>query len=322
MPRDGLAPYQADVNGDGWLDWVVVILHPDALTTPPGGTLSLLTCSGSAYTLSFALAPTDRGAPVLHAAADLTGDDAADLLVGIPICGAHACVEQAMLLVWTGSTLENRLEGASDDLPFPAYHVTPAGPGGRGQVEVQGTGWGSVGAGPYRPVVRTWSWDPHLQRFVVTRETTLSTNYRIHVLHDADRAYLEGNYALAQDLYYRVASDDSLEDWGAVESGRQNLAAYAAFRTALTYLRMGSPGDALAAYRILQNEYPEGSAGYGYAQMARAFWEEYAASDDLALACAAAQAFARAHASEILDPLYYGYANPSYAPQDVCPVLP
>ncbi len=322
MPSGGLAPLQADVNGDGWMDWVVVILHSDALTIPPGGTLSLLRCSGSAYTLSFALTSTDRGAPVLHAAADLTGDGAADLLVGLPACGAHTCFEQALLLVWNGATLVDRLEGSSDDLPNPTYHVTPAGAGGSGRVEVQGTGVGSVGAGPYRPVVRTWSWDPHAQRFVVTRETTLPTNYRIHVLHDADRAYLEGDYALAQDLYHRVVTDDSLDDWEAGESGRQNMAAYATFRKVLTYLRMGDQGDAQVAYGILQNGYPEGSAGRGYAQMARAFWEEYGASNDLALACAAAQTFAQAHPTEILDPLYQGYANPTYTPQDVCPVLP
>lgn len=316
---DGLLP--ADVNGDGWLDWLVLTLDPASENSPTGGTLWLLTCYGSAYSLAFRLTPSDRGAPALHGIVDLTGDGAADVVVGLPNCGAHTCFEQAQILVWDGATLTNRLEGSSDDLPYPHYLVIPPLAGEPGRVEIRGTGFGSVGAGPYRPVARTWSWEEDAQRFVVTGEATLPTYFRIHVLHDADRAYLEGNYPLAQELYHRVITDDTLDDWEAGERGRQNLAAYANFRKVLTYLRVGDLGDAQVALGILQNRFPSGSTGHAYAEMAHAFWQEYGAGSDLVAACLAAQAFAEAHPAEILDPLYYGYANPAYTPQGICPVL-
>ncbi|MEW6568024.1 MAG: hypothetical protein AB1449_07630 [Chloroflexota bacterium] len=321
-PAVAYGPLPADVDGDGWIDWLVIAGDPSSQTLPPGGTLWLLTCSGSAYDLSFRLAPTDRGAPILHGVADLTGDGAADVLLGLPLCGAHTCFEQAQALVWNGATLENRLQGTSDDLPYPSYSVTPAGPGEPGRVEIRGTGIGSVGAGPYRPVARTWSWDSTLGSFIVIREESLPSNFRIHVLLDADRADQQGNYTLAHDLYYRVITNDGLDDWEAGETGRENLSAYAMFRQVLSYLHMGDSGDAQVVYGILQGSYPTGATGHAYAELAQAFWEEYGATGDVAAACLAAQAYAEAHPVEILEPLYYGYANPAYTAQDICPTQP
>lgn len=322
VPAGSLGISQVDVNADGWLDLAGSTADPHSQANPPGGTLWVLVCSGQGYILGYSLTPPAAGAPVVHNVEDLTGDGSADLLIGLPTCGAHTCFEKADVLVWTGSTLEGRLEGTSEDLPSPAFEVLPAPAPRPAQIEIRGTGIASVGAGPYRPVVRTWSWDAARGWFVVTSDVTLSTNYRIHVLQDADRADREGNYALAQDLYYRVVTDDSLDDWAYGEEGRQNLAAYATFRKVLTYLQMGDLGDAQVAYGILQNGHPSGAIGHSYAEMAQAFWEEYGASGNLAAACTAAQAYAAAHPAEILDPLYYGYANPAYIAQDICPLAP
>ena len=91
------------------------------------------------------------------------------------------------------------------------------------------------------------------------------------------------------------------------------------YRIVVAYASKGDQGDAKVAYGILQNQYLDGSTGAAYAALATAFWDAYGPADDVELGCRAARAFAEAHAAEIVDPLYFGYANPAFAPADICP---
>lgn len=323
LPLPGPAVAEADLTGDGWSDLVLSIVRPAAESGPAGGGLLLFVCSDSRYILAGSTASgPGEGAPNIHASQDLNADGTADLVVGFPTCGAHTCFERVQALMWTGDGLENRLQGDSGDLPYPALLLTGPTEDGTFRIEITGTAIASVGAGPYRPLTRTWVWDAAQAAFVVAGEFMHTTNYRIHVLQDADRAAAQGDYAAAFDLYYRVVTDDALADWVDPQTERANLTAYAMFRQMLTRLLMGDLGDAQVDYGILQNGYPAGSPGSAYAAMAAIFWETYAQAADLAAACASAQAYATDHAGEILDPLYYGYANPTYDAQDICPFGP
>ena len=90
----------------------------------------------------------------------------------------------------------------------------------------------------------------------------------------------------------------------------------------LVYVLQDDLEQAQAVYDAALDLFPEGNPGHPYAQLATAFWEEYAASADVAAACAQAVEYASAHADEILTPLgsaFYGYSNRDYAAQDVCP---
>jgi len=117
-------------------------------------------------------------------------------------------------------------------------------------------------------------------------------------------------------------TDDTLDDWVYGETGKANLSAYASFRHMVTHVQQADLGDAQVVYGILQGSYPLGATGHAYAELATAFWDEFQRSGGLAAACAQAQSFAAAHASEILDPLHYGYSNPTYLAADICPVGP
>ncbi len=94
------------------------------------------------------------------------------------------------------------------------------------------------------------------------------------------------------------------------------------FQVVLTYLRMNDEGDAGKAYGILQNQYPAGAVGRAYAVMAQAFWEAYGATGDVERGCQAARTYAEAHTDEVFTPLYFGYANRTLTPDDLCPVGP
>jgi hypothetical protein len=322
-----------DLNGDSQLDLVIAVLEPvgpqaahrvpaavlrPALQSDTHGAVLVLFCHLDQYVAGAAISaePTD-GLPVLHAGAELTGDSSADLLLGWETCGAHTCFQRFEVLSLLHSQLRRLPLDPSDDLPYPEVNHAAGG-----SVEITATGIASVGAGPFRRLTRSWDWDPAGQGFRLVAEQVEPPRYRIHVALDADAAALAGDLRQALDLYHRVALDDSLLDWVDPATEQANLSGYAMFRVVLTYLQMNDEEDAQKAYGVLQNQYPPGSAGHAYARMAQAFWEEYRATGDVAQGCLAARAFAEAHAGEVITPLYFGYANRTPAPADLCPSEP
>jgi hypothetical protein len=140
------------------------------------------------------------------------------------------------------------------------------------------------------------------------------------VLNDADRADQDGDYATALELYDQVIRDDSLMDWIDPDTERANLSAYAMFREVVTHLQLADMNAAQVAYLALRDAYPPASLGGAYGLLGQAFWTAYQSNDNISLACAQARAFAQANEATILQPLYFGYANPTYTAADICPV--
>jgi hypothetical protein len=322
----GLAPMQGpstislDLNNDGWLDVAVALQDPQLQRVQPPGPLYVFNCTGSGYQLVFSLgAAPEHSAPELLAGKDLNGDHADDLLFGLPSCGASTCFVQIQVLTMIDGQAQVRLRGQSDDLPFPDISIDANGPGGLPRIAVTGTAVGSVGAGPYRQRTRYWAWDASAQTFAISGEVLQPAQYRIHVLNDAQQAAAQGDMSTAGQLYTRVIQDDSLKDWMDPETERSNLSAFAQFRLMVTYLQSGQQDNAQTAYDQLQSDFPKGKTGHGYAEMGAAFWQSVQAGSDLATACRAASSYASANSQTILDPLYFGYANPTYEPGDMCP---
>ncbi len=320
-PQVGMPLSQQDFNGDGMDDVAVTLLAPNEVSIVAPGDLYVFVCIGQAYALAYTSPSVpDGGAPEIIDARDLNSDGAADLLLAREACGAHTCFSRIEVLIWRQNTLLDVLQGASDDLPYPSIRVVGPGSDGRFNIAVTGTGIGSAGAGPYRGVTRTWAWNAAGDALVPGPDLALPSTYRIHVLNDADQADIDGSYATALQLYDQVIHDDSLQDWVDPVSERANLSAYAMFREVVTQLQLGDTAAAQSAYQALRNAYPPASLGGAYGLLGQAFWTAYRSSDNVGLACAQAQAFAQANETAILQPLYFGYANPEYTAADICPV--
>lgn len=312
------AVIQIDVDGDGDLDLAA------GLTGTPGrdgiagsGSVYLWRCEDSVLARSAIAPPRPFPFPALREARDLTGDSLPELVVAYPRCGAHTCFAQFAVYQWDGSAMVDRFVGASDDLPSPEWSARADRPDGSSTIEITARGIASVGGGPYRVWSRAWTWDAAQGAFLPAGESIEAPRYRIHAVHEADDSFLGGDYPGALAMYRRVIDDEELLDWPGPGDGRAALAGYAAYRGVLTLLALG---DRLAAEdefeRFFAAPPPEASA---YAWLARLVLDT--APQGLAAACAAAQQYVEDHASEVLGPLDYGYANRTYDPVDVCPIL-
>ena len=325
-PNAGQPVRSLDINGDTWLDLAVAFVDPNVpraqahlplrpkLQPPARGAVAIYLCQGTRYVPGDPVLEAPDATPLLHLAADLNRDGVTDLLVGWETCGAHTCYQQLDVVMAAGTFLVRARLDPTLDLPYPeVQHLSD------GRLAVTGTGIASAGAGPFRQVTRTWAWDAAQQGFAVVSETLEAPRYRIHALLDAQAAARRGDGEAALDLYHRVILDESLLDWADPETERANLRAFGMYRVVVTYASQGDLGDARVAYGILQNEFVDGSTGQIYARLAKAFWDVFEQTADLRQSCLAARAFAEAHRTAVLDPLYFGYANPAFTPGDVCP---
>jgi hypothetical protein len=305
-----------DFTWEGYYDIALILIDPEP-DFMPSGTLIIYQCQLDRYDIPYQSPLTEEsGVPAIYSSADLNADTYNDLLVGYQTCGAHTCFERLEMISWTGRSFENLLGGSSADIPSPTIEVFPMD----SAIKVTAGGIGSVGAGPFRRFVRTWEWNSDTGSFLPAPDEFLPSPFRIHLLHDADQAVKERNYDSALTSYSEVINADALQDWADPVTEREVLGAYASFRLIHTYLLIADTDSAEAAYNDLITNYPPASLGYAFAQMGEVFWGEYQASSDIISACVSAQAFANSHQETVINSLYFGYANPVYTAEDICPI--
>jgi hypothetical protein len=249
---------------------------------------------------------------------DTNLDNLPDVIYVLRTCGAHTCFERLKILGWNGAQLVSLMGGALE-LPYPTYTVEP------GQIEAISGGIGSVGAEPQRGYAEIWTWNGDV--FTITETIYEPPVYRYHALLDGDRALHAGDYVAATKAYQRVIQDDALESFIGVMSEtdgadeRAFLTAFARWRLLLTHVRLGELGRAQAEIDRLQSDYPPGAVGREVAEMAQLFWEAYSQGEDIGHSCSEIVAAAERFAS-VLEFFNnnYGYANPWWEFEDLCPV--
>lgn len=312
----------ADMTGDGQEEVVVSIFNPASQTMPPAGTLMIYACQSGAYQQDYQQDSKQAwGAPGIRYLQDLNADGKAELIASAGSCGAHTCFEDVEILAWDGEQFKNLLDGDTKEIPYPDIRITDEDGDGIYNVEIAGSGYGSVGAGPQRNVTDIWRYDPSSGMWNFDQQVFQESNYRIHVLQDAETATKNGDYANALVLYNRVINDTSLEDWMDPETEKANLSAYALFKSGVVYTIEGQEDLAKTTFAQLSSSYPPDEPQHAYVDMANAFQQAYT-SDGLEAACSAARTSASKHSDQILAPLgpqAFGYANPEIHSDDVCP---
>lgn len=314
LAPDGGLPIQRDFTGNGAPEVAIAFINPLAETFPPEGLLAIFACRGGKFETLYSYAPGEWFNVALVGGEDLTGNGVADLVFADVTCGAHTCWHSLHVWSWVGHDFREQVAGNAT-LPYPTLTLVA------GTVLARSGGVGSVGAGPQRVFTETWAWNGS----VITRtaEQLGPAQYRYHAFRDGDEALRAGNYADAFDAYLQVINDETLDPWagfyGALEE-RLWFTALARWRLLLLGMQLGNTPDAEAQYRRLQADFTPETPGYPVAQLAHRFWDAYQRLGLLPGACL--ETLAAPELPAVLDFLNsFGYANPTYAAEELCPLL-
>jgi hypothetical protein len=322
MANQPIAVAVADLTGSGKNDLAVSIINPRSISTPPEGRLLLFTCRQSGFELAYIVSsPNFAGAPGIRYLQDLNADGQAEVIASMPVCGAHTCFENVLVLGWDGENITNRLAGETQDLPSPVIELADPQGDGIYQIAITSGGIGSVGAGPQRSTVRLFEYDPTAKIWEAGDDIPAPSNYRIHVLHDADQAAAGGDPEEALQLYQRVISDTTLEDWLDPAIERANLAAYACFKMFVLYTLLGREQFALIVKNELEQTTEFESSDRVYFDLVSAF-QDGEGEGGVAQGCQQVRSFIESQAGRALEnlgPASFGYGNPDYEPEDICP---
>lgn len=319
----GLGPeeqpvWAEDLTGDGYREVVVTVYDPE---NQPQGALMIYNCVGGQYVLSqVAISDAVSFAPVLLYIQDLNNDGIREAIYSSTNCGAHTCFQDIHILSWENSTYQEKLAGSTLDFPYPNAKLTDYDYNGIYSLEVTGTAFASVGAGPQRDTINVFDYDSSSDMWRLTGQTLAASPFRIHLVHDADAAMDREEYLIASLLYEQVITDDSLLEWAKADVEKNNLTAYAYYKRVVAAMFMGDQAAAESIFAELQDLYDKTSQ-YGYVEMADAFLTDSAALG-VESGCTAARQYAASHQTQVLDPLgssVYGYANPDYTSEDMCP---
>lgn len=313
---------QADLTGDGEMETIVSLLAADVFADPKPGALLLYNCEEESFRLVQMEFPAEGfGAPRIVHIQDINADGVNELIVSSAACSEDTCYEDARILGWDGVQYRNLLEGSTADLPFPDLQITDFDLDGIFDLEVASKGFGTVAAGPQRQVIRHYAYNPQAGKWLLTFESLGASSFRIHVLHDADTALRNGDYAVALVLYGQVINEAALVDWIHPASERAVQAGYARYKSIVTYALLGDLDAAARELELFIAASPLNTPGYPYREMADAFLNGFLTTG-LTDGCLAAQTYAASHVEQILIPLgpaAYGYANPEVTILDVCP---
>ncbi len=310
-----------DFTGDSRLDLAVSIVNPDLSVFPPEGRLMIFVCGLGRYELALNQSPgSEFQPPSVQMVEDLNADGLAELVISEKLCGAHTCFERIQVLNWNGAVFVGRLEGVTDDLPGSVFAPLDPDSDGIYDILITGTGIGSVGAGPQRPVLRTWRFRPGTGNWLPGEDQLAEAEFRLHALHDADAALQSGDFESALLGYQRVIEDDGLLDWQDPVAERADLSAFSHYRIVLIYTELGDTETAGEVLRQMDGAYPSGSSQRVFVEMAILFRNAHA-SGGLQAACNAVRGLAAVHTDTVLDPLgslRFGYANPDYTLNELC----
>lgn len=305
---------RADLNGDETTDIVVVLSNPASESYPPESVLAIYTCREGTVRALYTYKPGAWFGLDLVGAADVTQDGPVDLVFAEVSCGANTCWHTLRVWSWAGKDFQEQV-GGEFTFPWADFALED------GRILAGSSGVGAVGAGPQRPVTTTLAWDG--SAITVTATVAGPAIFRYHVFRDGDEALLAGKYAHALDAYLRVRNSKTLQAWAVAVSRDEEehwFTALADWRLLLVELQVQNVPNAQTYYDELTDDFPLGTAGHAVTALAQRFWDSYTADGDMALACV--EAIRAYEAADVLDFLNsFGYANPVYTWDDLCPFL-
>lgn len=320
----------ADFDGDLRDEWVISLTNPATSqeATGPAGNLWIVNGNGVVYRTYETMGddPYEFGQPSIVALGDMTGDSLPELVTNVEVCGAHTCYGNFRVVGFAGDIFADLVssETAGEDGPgntivlsYPDVRLVDIDGNAKMDLLVHGGTIGSAGAGVVRPRTEIWSWDGTAVRLADTQLDP--TEYRHHVVYEANDLMAAGDYDQALLLYEAAINDTALrtQPFAADEAGTYAaISQFAAFRLILLDAIQGQAERAAGRLAWLQENYPDSAA----AQAAALVVDSLAAGEwDQTAVCAQVEALAAGLDNPTGALVDMGYGNPSLTAADFCP---
>jgi hypothetical protein len=348
---------ELDMNGDGNKEWLITIyLYPHDLSWGRPGDFIVIGAEGILFHF---FSPEDyfcvtqcqsdygfwQSAPHVIATGDMTGDNLSEVVLIRTAGGAHTIVQTYFVLSNHFGTIEdlvslptNRYEwGDSIYYEGGAKSIVLTYSDFQGLKDVDGDGladllihggWhGSAGSGIQRTRTETWGWNG--EAITISEIAWDPTEYRMHLLWEANDNYYINNYADARSLFLQVIQDETLKEspYGSAEYQYNSIRRFAAFRLLLISLLENDIDEANSWKVWLENNYPETAISYAAAMML----SEIATVGEISAACEKVTKYLVQYndqTSTVIDRINptgslidMGYANPSLYAEDVCLII-
>ena len=319
----------ADLDGDLQDEWLLVLYDASLPGVPFGAAGDLWIVNGEGVVFRYYAAPSsdiyEFLAPTIVAVTDVTGDGLPELIADAPFCGAHTCTGNIRAIGQTAAGLADLVQreslaesdpGNTITMTFPEIQVLDRDSDGAAEIIVRGGTIGSAGAGVVRPRTEVWRWDGAA---VTLAETTLEpTQYRHHILYEANDLMAAGDLDGALALYEAAINDPALRNDGFAHAPEQvyaDISRFAAFRLILIDLLQNNAERAAGRLAWLQANHPD-AAATGAAATLLAGW---AGADGQAALCASIEETLAALDNPTGTLSDMGYGNPALTAADFCP---
>ncbi len=316
----GLVTDSYDLTGDGVYEIMVIVADPfNAGISPQPGQLLVYGCFEQNYHLLYS---SDYGPgfglPTILHVGDMNADASPELVLFQQRCQGNSCVQTAQVLSWSAPN-DGFITLNVDTVGSPDGRFAIQDLDGDGVLELMITGGGTstnVSAGPPRSSTTIWDWNGLNYVRAVTRLDP--PIYRIHVVHDADRALEQGDTETALALYQDALDNPRLGSWQ-VPNEPLMLRAYVQYRMITAYAYLERDGAALDVHSTLMAENTPSLPSFAYAALGDAFWRAFQSSHNMHTGCLAAAEVAAVYPQVALFLNSYGPANRTYQIPDLCP---
>jgi len=320
--------------------------------------LDVFACKGAKYELTFTdTYESDLDGVSIIDVTDINRDGLAEVIVSFDGCMGDRC-PILRVYEWNGKDFQNLIANPNSGdgcsfLPVAPFEVKTQDIDNNDTKEIilsnNSNPWPDIDF-PYRKETRICMWNG--QNIVVNKSEYDAPYYRFQAVQDGDKATLAGDYNKALVFYQRTINDKELQ-WftqdrkqydfwiyhskyfpsfkeptptaspSMVQDPNEypNLAAYAYYRIMLVYILQNDTAKAESTFSTLQSNFPLGSPGNYFGQVASSFWQEYQPLMNVQSSCLKVIEYAQNHPlpTEYLGDWDHGVHSIHYTPESICP---
>lgn len=310
LGEGGFVRADRDLTGEGETEVIVAFTSPEDET----GVLIILGCLDGAYVAHYEQESDDETPPEITQIIDMNRDQRSDLLITFQACDVNGqnCNFQSELITWRAdlgrfvSLLNADL--ISDEPPetidFDNDEVL--------EIVIRLENDGNTTTGPLRTGTSIYDWNG--SAYVPSIIQPDPPQYRIQVIHEADRYFNARDMTPAVELYLEALDNEDLDEWFDDEEAILRSYVYYRLMLALAFLDQ----DVTAVYEAHRDEFTS-ELDTPYLEMSTEFYEGSFDTVNLTTLCNIVNRVIRTRPDALALINRYGNRNPTYTAEDLCP---